>query len=72
MRSMTFPGISNIIAVARREFVARASTRTFLVSTLILVLAAAVVGLAPVVVGYFNRDSTRVAVYVGAADLRGD
>jgi ABC-2 type transport system permease protein len=72
MRSMTFPGISNIIAVARREFVARAQTRTFLVSTLFLVLAAAVVGLAPVVVGYFNRDSTRVAVYVGAADLRGD
>jgi ABC-2 type transport system permease protein len=72
MRSMTFPGISNIIAVARREFVARAQTRTFLVSTLFLVVAAAVVGLAPVVVGYFNRDSTRVAVYVGAADLRGD
>jgi ABC-2 type transport system permease protein len=72
VRSLTFPGISNIIAVARREFVARAQTRTFLVSTLFLVLAAAVVGLAPVVVGYFNRDSTRVAVYVGAADLRGD
>jgi ABC-2 type transport system permease protein len=72
MRSVTFPGISNIIAVARREFVARASTRTFLVSTLFLVLAAAVVGLAPVVISYFNRDSTRVAVYVGAADMRGD
>ena len=72
MRSMTFPGISNIIAVARREFVARARTRTFLVSTLILVLAAAVVSLAPVVIGYLNRDSTRVAVYVGAADLQGD
>jgi ABC-2 type transport system permease protein len=72
MRSMTSPGISNIIAVARREFVARASTRTFLISTLLLVLTAAVVGLAPVVVGSFNRGSTRVEVYVGAADLRGD
>ncbi len=72
---MTAPArsaILNIISIARREFVTRAGTRTFLVSTLILVVAAALVALAPVAISYFNRDSTKVAVFVGAADLRGD
>ena len=72
MRFMTCADISNIAAVARREFVARVRTRTYLVATLFLVIGAAVVGLAPVAIGYFNRDSTRVAVFVGAADLRTD
>lgn len=64
--------LQNVVAVARREFVVRARTRTFVVSTAILVIAALVVGFGPVVISYFNRDSTRVAVYVGATDLRGD
>ena len=64
--------MTNIVAIARREFVTRAKTRTFVISTLVLILVAVAVGLVPVVVGYLNRDSTRVAVYVGATDLHGD
>jgi ABC-2 type transport system permease protein len=67
-----FTELSNIFAVARREFLARVTTRTFLVATLVLVIAAALIGLAPVAIGYFNPGSSRVAVYVGASDLRGD
>ena len=70
--SITQGDIANIVAVARREFVVRASTRTYLVTTLVLVLAAALTGLAPVAIGALNRDATAVAVYVGAADLRAD
>jgi ABC-2 type transport system permease protein len=72
MRSRMRIDLTNVLAVARREFLVRATTRTYAISTLILVMAAAAVALAPVGIGYFNRDSTRVAVYVGAADLRGD
>jgi ABC-2 type transport system permease protein len=72
MGSLARSGYANIVAVARREFVTRAGTRSFLVSTVILVLAAAIVGFAPVVISYFGRDSTHVAVFVGAADLQGD
>ncbi|MGZ6270995.1 MAG: ABC transporter permease [Candidatus Limnocylindrales bacterium] len=72
MSSLARPNVANIVAVARREFVTRAGTRTFLISTLILVLAAAAVALAPVVISYLNRDATKVAVYVGAADLQAD
>jgi ABC-2 type transport system permease protein len=64
--------ITNVLAVARREFLARAATRTFAISTLILVLAAAAIGLAPVAIGYFNPGTSHVAVFVGAPDLRGD
>lgn len=72
---MRLPGRSdlpNIAAVARREFVVRARTRTFVLSTLILVAAALAVGLAPVVISYLTQGSTSVAVYVGPTDLRGD
>ncbi len=70
--SITKADIANIGAVARREFVVRAHTRTYLLMTLVLVLAAALTGLAPVAIGALNRDATNVAVYVGAADLRAD
>ncbi len=72
MRRFGSADISNIAAVARREFLARATTRTYLITTIALVLGAALVGLAPVAIGYLNREATRVAVYVGASDLRGD
>ena len=70
--SVTQADITNIAAVARREFIARASTRTYLVITLVLVLAGALTALAPVAIGALNHEATRVAVYVGAADLRAD
>ena len=72
MRPAASRSLSNILIIARREFVARATTRTFGVTTLLLVLAAAIVALAPVVIGYLDRDAGRVAIYVGTADLRGD
>jgi len=65
--------VHNIVAVARREFVTRTSTRSFLISTIILVGAAVLIGLAPVVIGYIDRNSTtKVAVYVGATEVHGD
>jgi ABC-2 type transport system permease protein len=64
---------SNIGAVTRREFVSRTGTRGFIIATLVLVLAAVVVGLIPVVVRFIDRNTSQtVGVYVGAADLRGD
>jgi ABC-2 type transport system permease protein len=64
--------IRNTLAVARRELLARVVTRTYAVTTVILVLAAVAVGLAPVAIGYFSPGTSRVAVYVGAPDLTGD
>ena len=72
MRPTTRPTLKNISTVARREFVARATTRTFVISTLLLAVVAAAVALAPVAIGFFGREGSRVAVYVGAADLHGD
>jgi ABC-2 type transport system permease protein len=64
--------LPNIFAVARRELLARAYSRSFVVSTAVLIVVAAVVGLAPVAIRYFDAGSSHVAVYVGAADLAGD
>jgi ABC-2 type transport system permease protein len=64
--------LANIMTVARREFVTRATTRAFVISTAFLVAVSAAVALAPVAIGYLGRDGSRVAVHVGAADLRGD
>ena len=64
--------LTNTLTVARREFVTRTTTRTFLISTLFLVVVFAVVALAPIAIGYFGREGSRVAVYVGAVDLHGD
>jgi len=65
--------VRNMVAVARREFTTRATTRSFIISTIVLVLAAALVGLAPVVIGYIDRNATEsIGVHVGASDLRGD
>jgi ABC-2 type transport system permease protein len=64
--------ITNTLAVARRELIARVVTRTYAVTTLILILGAVAVGLAPVAIGYFSPGTSHVAVFVGAANLAGD
>ena len=65
--------VANIVAVTRREFVTRTGNRGFIISTLILVIAAVAIGLAPVVIRFIDRNTTQtVAVYTGAADLHGD
>jgi ABC-2 type transport system permease protein len=57
----------NVIAVARREYVARGSTRTFKWSTILLVVAALGVVLAPVLLRaiFGEGEQTRIEVYVG-------
>jgi ABC-2 type transport system permease protein len=68
MRSLLLP---NILAVARREFTWRARSRTFVVTTLFILVAAVLIALAPVVIGYFDRNSsTKVGVHVAATDLQ--
>ena len=64
--------LPNILAVARRELLARVKSRSYVISTSALVVIAAVVGLAPVAIRYFDPGSSHVAVYVGAPDLAGD
>lgn len=65
--------VANIVAVTRREFVTRTGNRGFIISTLLLVIAAVAIGLAPVVIRFIDRNTTEtVAVYAGAADLHGD
>ncbi len=63
----------NIASVARREYVWRARSRTFVVTTLFLVVAALALALAPVAVNYFERTSgQKIGVAVEAADLTSD
>jgi len=59
--------IRNVVAVARREFVWRGRTRTFRLTTALLVLTGVGLALAPVIIRFIDRDSTgnRVEVAVG-------
>ena len=53
----------NIYAVARREFVVRVRTRTFLFGTVLLVLGVVVIALLPVIVQQIDRtNATRIAI----------
>jgi ABC-2 type transport system permease protein len=54
--------LRNIFAVARREFMWRARTRTYLIATAFLVIVAMAVALAPVIIRFIDRN-------VGAARL---
>ena len=54
---------SNIVAIARREFEVRVRTRSFMFSTVLLVIGVVVIALLPVIVQQIDRsDSTEVAV----------
>jgi ABC-2 type transport system permease protein len=59
--------LRNIVAVARREFMFRGRTRTFRITTVILVVVGVGLALAPVIIRFVDRGSTgdRVLVYVG-------
>ena len=59
--------LRNIVAVARREFLWRGRTRTFKITTALLVVVGVGLALAPVIIRFIDRDSTgdRVLVYVG-------
>lgn len=61
--------VRNILVIARREFLWRSGSRTFILSTLFLVLAAIAVGLAPTILRVVNRLDTgdTIGVYVGTS-----
>jgi ABC-2 type transport system permease protein len=61
--------LRNSLIVARREFTWRARSRTFLISTVFLMVVATAVALAPTIIRYFNRMDAgqTIGVYVGDA-----
>src|SRR4051794_40723531 len=61
--------LSNVTAVARREYLARARTRTFRITTILLVIAALGVALAPILIRWVDRGSgpTSIEVSVGTS-----
>jgi len=66
------PNLRNTLVVARREFLVKARTRAFRFGTVLLVIGAVLVALAPVVIGWIDRQViTKVAV-ASAAELAFD
>ncbi len=62
-----------IATVARREYLVRVRTRSFVLGTVILVLAIAAVALLPVITRYIDRTETqKIGVYVVANDIAAD
>ncbi len=65
--------LPNVLAIARREFLIRARTRTFVLGTAILVIAVVVVAMLPVIIRFADRSSTEnIAVWVGVDDIASD
>jgi ABC-2 type transport system permease protein len=66
-------GLSNVIAVARREFTIRLRTRSFLVGTLVLLLGVLAIAFAPIIVKAIDGSSqTTISVHVSADALSAD
>jgi ABC-2 type transport system permease protein len=66
-------GISNVVAIARREFLVRVRTRTFALGTAILVIAVIGVAMLPVITRYFDQSSPQaIGVWVGTDDIASD
>ncbi|MCI0581901.1 MAG: ABC transporter permease [Chloroflexi bacterium] len=59
--------LRNIVAVARREFLWRGRTRTFKITTLLLIVVGVGLALAPVIIRFIDRGSSgdRIEVIVG-------
>jgi len=65
--------IGNVAAVARREYTTRVRTRSFIVGTLILLVAVVAIAFAPIIIRAIDTTNTqRIAVNVTATDLQGD
>jgi ABC-2 type transport system permease protein len=65
--------LANIGNVARREYLVRLRTRSFVFGTIALVIGVVAIALLPVIVSYFDRTgSEKVAVYEAAGDLPAD
>lgn len=67
MKPTLSANLRNIIAVARREFFWRGGTRTFRITTLLLVVVGIGLALAPVIIRFVERGSTgdRIEIVVG-------
>ncbi len=62
--------LSNIVAIARREYLVRARTRSFLLGTALLVIAIVAVALLPIGIQYIDRTGTqKIAVWVASGDV---
>jgi ABC-2 type transport system permease protein len=61
--------LSNVAAIARREYLARARTRSFRITTVLLVVAALAVALAPILIRWVDRGSgpTTIELSVGTS-----
>ena len=53
---------SNILTVARREYVVRARTRSFVLGTLLLVVGVVVIAFVPLIINRMSATSTSIAV----------
>jgi ABC-2 type transport system permease protein len=60
--------IRNIVAVARREFFVRATTRSFVIGTLLLAVAGAALALAPIGIRWLEGDGREAVGVVNRAD----
>ncbi len=65
--------LSTIATIARREYVVRVRTRSFVLGTVILALAIVAVALLPVITRYIDRTETQeIGVFVAASDMAAD
>jgi ABC-2 type transport system permease protein len=65
--------LPTIATVARREYLVRVRTRSFVLGTMILVLAIAAMALLPVITRYIDRTETqKIAVYIAADNIASD
>jgi ABC-2 type transport system permease protein len=66
--------LSNVRAVARREYLSRARTRTFRITTVLLVIAALGLALAPILIRWVGQGEGpgRIEVALGDADPKVD
>jgi ABC-2 type transport system permease protein len=65
--------VPNLLLIARREYLVRLRTRSFVLGTALLVAAVIGVALLPVITRYIDRNVTQeVAVWIGTNDVAGD
>lgn len=62
--------LSNVVAVARREYLARARTRTFRLTTILLVFVAFAIALAPILIRGFVQGSGPATIEVAIGDSK--
>src|SRR5579862_5507715 len=62
--------VSNVIAIARREYVTRGRTRAFRLVTVLLVIAAFATAIAPVLLEWFERGSAATQIEVEVGDTK--